>query len=82
MKTSLFAGGVDSLPVAEQESNAEIPEGEKDPSTSTRTRQVYLVKKKKKKWRDSVAGENRLSLKILLKSTGSQPIPHSRGIVG
>jgi hypothetical protein len=45
MKTSVFAGGVDSLPAAEQESNDDITEGEKDPSTSTRTRQVYFVKK-------------------------------------
>jgi hypothetical protein len=42
-ETSLFAGGVDSLPAAEQESNDDITEGEKDPTTSTRTRQVYLV---------------------------------------
>jgi hypothetical protein len=47
MKTSLFAGGVDSLPAAEQESNDDITEGDKNPSTSTRTRQVYLVIKKK-----------------------------------
>jgi hypothetical protein len=43
MKTSLFAGGVDSLPAAEQEeSNDDINEGDKNPSTSTRTRQVYF----------------------------------------
>jgi hypothetical protein len=42
MKTSLFAGGVDSLPAAEQESNDDITEGEKNPSTSTRTRQVLV----------------------------------------
>jgi hypothetical protein len=42
-KTSAFAGGVDSLPAAEEESNDDITEGEKDPSTSTRTRQVYFV---------------------------------------
>ncbi len=40
-----FAGGVDSLPVAEQESNDDITEGDKDPSTSTRTRQVYFWSK-------------------------------------
>jgi hypothetical protein len=45
MKTSVFAGGVDSLHVAEQESNDDITEGEKDPSTSTRTRQVNFVEK-------------------------------------
>jgi hypothetical protein len=46
MKTSLFVGGADSLPAAEQESNDDITEGEKDPSTSTRTREVYFVKTK------------------------------------
>ncbi len=49
MKTNAFAGGMDSPPAAEQESNDDITENEKDPSTSTRTRQVYLVKTKIKK---------------------------------